>query len=139
MTPPAGPGKPARPVPEKEKEKEKEKENAMWVMVAGPYTAGAVDEAGRRENLAALNRAALQVLAKGHLPVIGVNLALPMIAAAGPESFDRIMMPVSLALAERCDACLRIGGPSTGAAAEAELFQAAGKPVYRSIDELPEP
>lgn len=110
----------------------------MWVMVSGPYTSGLIAEAGRRENLAAMNRVALQVLERGHLPVIGVNLALPMIDAAGSASFDRIMMPVSLALAERCDACLRIGGPSAGADAEAELIRAAGKPVYRSVDELPE-
>jgi hypothetical protein len=84
----------------------------VWVMVSGPYTAGAATDAQRRENLALMNRVALQVLAKGHLPVIGVNMALPMIEVAGPSGFDRIMMPVSLALAERCDACLRIGGPS---------------------------
>lgn len=106
-------------------------------MVSGPYTAGAATDAQRRENQALMNRVALQVLAKGHLPVIGVSMALPMIEAAGPSSFDRIMMPVSLALAERCDACLRIGGPSAGADAEAELLRAAGKPVYSAVDDLP--
>jgi hypothetical protein len=32
-----------------------------------------------------------------------------------PMTNDEIMMPLSLAAAERCDACLRIGGPSAGA------------------------
>ena len=37
-----------------------------------------------------------------------------------------IMMPLSLALAERCDAFLRIGGPSVGADQEMARFHAAG-------------
>ena len=49
----------------------------------------------------------------------------------------RIMMPMSLAAAERCDACLRIGGESKGADDEAESFKARGLPVYRSIEEVP--
>jgi hypothetical protein len=69
--------------------------------------------------------------------VVGVNLALPMIESAGASSWDEIMMPVSLALAERCDACLRIGGPSKGADEEVERFHARGLPVYRSVDEIP--
>ena len=51
----------------------------LWIMVAGPYRAP--DEDGRARNLAALNLAALQLLRAGHVPVIGVNLALPLIAA----------------------------------------------------------
>lgn len=46
-------------------------------------------------------------------------------------------MPLSLALAERCDACLRIGGESAGAEAEAARFAAAGKPVWHSVNEIP--
>ena len=92
----------------------------MWIMVAGPYRSGAVDEAARAANLRALNVVALAVLRRGHLPVIGVNLALPIIEAAGAENFDEIMMPLSLAAAERCDAVLRIGGPSDGADEEVE-------------------
>lgn len=108
-------------------------------MVSGPYTAGGADAARRAENLAAMNRAAVALFERGHLPVIGVNMALPMIEAAGASRFDEIMMPLSLALAERCDGCLRIGGPSRGADDEVERFARAGKPVYRSIDEIPTP
>jgi len=77
------------------------------------------------------------VLRRGHVPIIGVNLALPIIEAAGPETYDQIMMPLSLAAAERCDAVLRIGGPSTGADQEVERIRARGGAVYRSIAELP--
>lgn len=64
-------------------------------------------------------------------------MALPVIAAAGDAAFDEIMLPLSLALAERCDACLRIGGPSAGADAEAARFAAAGKPVWQDLAAVP--
>jgi hypothetical protein len=62
-----------------------------------------------------------------------------MIEAAGVDdaSYDEIMMPVSLALADRCDACLRVGGPSRGADDEVKRFEAAGRPVYRTLGEVP--
>ena len=111
----------------------------MWIMVAGPYTTGGAGAATRVARLAAMNRAALALFRAGHVPVIGVNMALPVIAAAGDAAFGEIMMPLSLALAERCDACLRIGGPSAGADAEAARFAAAGKPVWCSLAEVPPP
>jgi len=111
----------------------------LWIMVAGPYSSGAKNAAARAANLRALNEAALAVFRLGHIPVIGVNAALPVIEAAGgsAEAFDAIMMPLSLALAERCDACLRIGGASKGADDEVERFVRAGKPVYRRIEDVP--
>jgi hypothetical protein len=47
------------------------------------------------------------------------------------------MMPVSLALAERCDAVLRLGGPSQGADQEVARFRQAGKPVYLALKDIP--
>jgi hypothetical protein len=111
----------------------------QWIMVAGPYTAGTAHAAARSANLRALNRAALALFRMGHIPVIGVNLALPIIEAAGAEAFNEIMMPLSLALSERCDACLRIGGPSRGADEEMERIRARGKPVYMRLEEVPGP
>lgn len=109
----------------------------MWILIAGPYTSGAAGEPERARNLEALNHIAWEIFRLGHVPLIGVNLALPVIAAAGRERFDEVMMPLSLALAERCDACLRVGGPSAGADAEAERMRAAGKPVFFKLSELP--
>ncbi len=110
---------------------------ALWIMIAGPYTSGGADAARRAANLRALNDAAVAVFRRGHVPVVGVNLALPMIAAAGDAAFDEIMMPVSLALADRCDGCLRVGGPSAGADAEIARFRAAGKPVWSDLGDVP--
>ena len=110
----------------------------LWIMVAGPYGSGSADAEARAANLRILNEAALAVFRRGHLPVIGVNLALPIIEAAGAARFDEIMMPVSLAVAERCDAVLRIGGPSGGADQEVERFRERGLPVFHAPGEIPE-
>ena len=81
----------------------------LWIMVAGPYRSDAVDAAGRAANLRALNAAALAVFRRGHIPVIGVNLALPIIEVAGPDSYDEIMMrlspPATCAVQLRREAC----------------------------------
>ncbi len=109
----------------------------MWIMIAGPYTAGASTPEARAANLIEMNRAAVAVFDKGHIPIIGVNLALPMIHAAGEDHFPRLMMPLSLAVAERCDAVLRIGGASTGADDEVATFVRRGLPVFRSLSQVP--
>jgi hypothetical protein len=111
----------------------------MWIMVAGPYTAGGADAAARAENLRRMNQAALALLRLGHVPVIGVNMALPVVEAAGGSetAFEEIMMPLSLALTERCDGCLRIDGPSQGADAEAARFRALGRPVWHRLEDVP--
>jgi len=105
-------------------------------MIAGPYSHGAPAPEDRAANLRVLNRAALEIFEMGHVPLIGVNMALPMIEAAGAGSYERIMMPLSLSLVERCDACLRIGGASPGADEEAERFRRLGRPVFYSLAEL---
>lgn len=108
-------------------------------MIAGPYSSGTENEEQRQRNLDVLNAAALAVYERGHVPVIGVNCALPLIRASREsDAFERIMMPLSLAMSERCDACLRIGGASRGADEELERFRASGKPVYFSVEEIPE-
>jgi len=48
---------------------------------------------------------------------------LPIIETVGFNKFEELMMPISLAMADRCDAVLRIGGSSTGADLEVEIFK----------------
>lgn len=109
----------------------------MWIMVAGPYRTGARSPEERARNLRKLNLAALEVHRRGHLPVLGVNLALPIVEAAGESAYDEIMLPLSLALAERCDAILRLAGDSPGADLEVERVRARGGAVYASVEEIP--
>jgi hypothetical protein len=110
----------------------------LWIMIAGPYRGGSTDREVWAQNHRLLNECALEVFKKGHIPVIGVNAALPVIDVAGMEQFEQIMMPISLAMAERCDAVLRIGGPSAGADEEVDVFMKKGLPVYYSLEDIPE-
>jgi len=110
----------------------------MWIMIAGPYRSGANSEADRVQNLANLNRAAYELFRKGHVPVVGVNCALPLIAAAGSDAYESIMMPLSLAMADRCDAVLRLGGFSLGADEEVERIRSRGGVAYYSVAEVPD-
>ena len=110
----------------------------MWIMIAAPYTSGAADAAARAANLRVLNQAALALFRRGHVPIVGVNLALPLVECAGQGSFNEIMIPLSLAASERCDACLRIGGASKGADDEVDRFLARGRPVYFRIEDVPD-
>jgi len=121
---------------------------ALALIVVGPKDlAGMLRKLGQwtgqlrgmaREFQRSMNEAALAVFRKGHVPIIGVNLALPLIEIAGEGSFEEIMMPLSLHAAERCDAVLRIGGPSVGADQEVERVQNAGGIVYHAVSEVPE-
>lgn len=107
-------------------------------MIAGPYRTGTGSAGERARNLAVLNRVAYNVFRRGHVPVIGVNMALPIIEVAGGETYEDVMMPVSLAAAERCDGILRVGGASEGADREVEVVRSQGGRVFESIDEVPD-
>lgn len=106
--------------------------------IAGPYSRGAKTSSDRNNNLRAMNIAAYDVFRRGHVPIIGVNMALPMIDAVGDTAFDEIMTPISLALAERCDAILRLPGASKGADEEVQRIQARGGKVYGSVNDVPD-
>jgi hypothetical protein len=116
---------------------------AQLILVAGPYRSGTGDDPGRlRANVDAMNRAALEVYRRGHLPVTGEALALPLIEQAGSRAvgdavFDELFHPIARRLLERCDAVLRIGGASAGADEMVELARAQGKSVYTGLDALP--
>ena len=106
----------------------------MLIAIAGPYSADTREHRGR--NLNALNRTAVAVLRRGHVPVIGVNAALPVVEHLPEQERYEAIMRISLALVEICDAILVIGG-SPGADREVELVRGKGLPVYQSIDEIP--
>ena len=109
----------------------------MLIMISGPYRSGSDDPNVWKDNLRKLNECAYEVFKKGHVPVIGVNAALPIIEASGMEKYEEIMMPVSLGLAEKCDAVFRTSEPSKGADEEVNIFAKKKLPVYRSIEEIP--
>ncbi len=44
-------------------------------MIAGPYRAGTSDPRQWHDNLLALNDAAYAVFSRGHVPIVGANIA----------------------------------------------------------------
>jgi hypothetical protein len=113
------------------------------VMIAGPYMSGTGgDPAKVAANRARLEAMALPIYERGHLPLIGEWLALPIIHAAGGRAhgdavFEAYQYPVAQRLLERCDALLRLPGASRGADLDVERARALGLPVIASVDELP--
>jgi len=117
------------------------KAGALLVFIAGPYRSGA----GDREDLIAahvraMQDAAVQVAALGHVPLLGEWVTLPLIAAAGGQRgdavWDRFFHPHAQAVLERCDVVLRIGGESAGADAMVTAALARGLTVIHRLDAL---
>src|SRR5687767_13693861 len=105
----------------------------MIIGIAGPYSA--TNEEQRQKNLDAMNLAAARVLELGHIPLIGVNAALPVVEKyKGPDKYEAIMK-ISLAVINTCDALLLIA-ESPGANRERDLILSKGKPVFYSIEEI---
>jgi len=108
----------------------------MLIAVSGPYSAATAEQ--RKHNLDVMNRAAAAVLMRGHIPVIGVNAALPVVEwiDAKANRYEAIMS-ISLALVDKCDALLLIG-ESPGVIRERDLVRSKGLPIYVDINEIPE-
>ena len=109
----------------------------MYIMIAGPYTEGSTNRDKWKSNHKKLNEFGYKVHLKGHIPIIGVNVALPIIETVGFDKFDELMMPISLAIAQKCDAVLRVGGYSIGADKEVDIFKNRGLPIYYNLDDIP--
>jgi hypothetical protein len=113
------------------------------ILIAGPYRSGTNDDPElMAENVRAMNRAALRIFRAGHIPVVGEWLALPLIETAGSQRvgdapFVEIFHPVTQAIAERCDACLRIGGASQGADDMVALARSLGQKVFYRVEDIP--
>lgn len=105
----------------------------MIIGVSGPYSADTAE--GRQRNLNKLNLAAARLLEKGHIPLIGVNAALPVVDAANIADRYEAIMRISMAVMEPCEALLVIG-ISKGVERERDLFIAKGLPVYYSLEEV---
>jgi hypothetical protein len=115
----------------------------LMILVAGPYRSGTGDDPALiARNMRAMNEAALALFRRGHLPMTGEAIALPLIETAGSTAigdaaFDAIFHPIAERLARRCDAVLRIGGASAGADAMVRIFVDLGRPVFCGLDEVP--
>ena len=114
----------------------------LMILVAGPYRSGTDgDPALIQANVDAMTRTALELYRRGHLPVMGEWFALPLIeaaeAAGQADAYDEIFHPIAERVLARCDACLRIGGPSEGADRMVRVARELGKQVFMDMAELP--
>lgn len=105
----------------------------MIIGVAGPYSAATAAE--RQLNLDRMNQVAAQLLQKGHIPLIGVNAALPAVEQATDIDRYKAVMDISMAVIDKCDALLLLA-ESPGANRERDLVMGKGLPVFTSIDEI---
>ena len=117
--------------------------NALMILVAGPYRSGTNDDPVLiARNVEAMTDTALRLFRAGHLPVLGEWFALPLIEHAGSKTigdavFDEIFHPISRRLVQKCDACLRIGGPSKGADEMVALAKSFGRKVFLRFEDIP--
>jgi hypothetical protein len=115
----------------------------LLVLIAGPYMSGTDGDPDKiAANRARLESFALPIYARGHVPLVGEWVALPIIHAAGGRAhgdavFDAYQYPVAHRLLARCDAVLRIPGASRGADQDVARAQALGLPVYFDVEALP--
>jgi hypothetical protein len=113
------------------------------ILVAGPYRSGTGDDPARvAANMRAMTHVSLALFRAGHVPLTGEAVALPLIEAAGSQAigdavFDEIFHPIARRLVARCDAVLRLGGPSNGADEMVEIAVRHGRVVYRRIEDVP--
>lgn len=115
----------------------------MMILVAGPYRSGTNDDPALiRKNVQEMESYALPIFRAGHIPILGEWLALPLVALAGSrktgdEAFREIFHPIAVRLLEKCDAVLRVGGPSAGADEMVRVGRNLGLNIYTTPGEIP--
>jgi len=114
------------------------------ILVAGPYRSGTGDDPAKlAANVEAMNFAALRLFRMGHLPITEEAVALPLVELAGSTRigdrvFDEIFHPIARRLLSRCDAVVRVGGPSAGADEMVAQAHREGKRVFMSLGAVPD-
>ena len=116
----------------------------MLILIAGPYGSGTNDDPKlMQQNLDRLESVALPLFRKGHVPMIGEWVALPLIhlsgsAKPGDAAWEEIQYPVAHRLLDKCDAVLRLEGASKGADEDVRKAKERGLKIYYNIDDVPE-
>ena len=115
----------------------------LMILVAGPYRSGTGDAPEKlAANVRAMEAYAVPLFRAGHIPIVGEWLALPIAALAGSrqvgdEAFVEVFHPIAERLLTRCDAVLRVGGPSQGADLMVATARARGLAVYHALEQVP--
>jgi hypothetical protein len=117
--------------------------NSMLILIAGPYRSGTNDDQTLiQKNVHEMESYALPIFRAGHTPILGEWLALPLVHLAGSrkigdEAFTEVFHPIAIRLLEKCDAVLRVGGPSAGADEMVRIGRSRGLTIYTNPEEIP--
>jgi hypothetical protein len=117
--------------------------NAMMILIAGPYRSGTNDDPALiKKNVETMESFALPIFRAGHIPILGEWLALPLVALGGSKElgdvvFNEVFHPIATRLLEKCDAVLRVGGPSAGADEMVRVGQRLGLKIYTTTAQIP--
>jgi hypothetical protein len=115
----------------------------MMILIAGPYRSGTGDDPTLiQKNVEEMESYALPVFRAGHIPILGEWLALPLVQLAaskqiGDPGFNEVFHPIAVRLLSKCDAVLRVGGPSAGADEMVRVGRELGLKIYTTLDEIP--
>lgn len=113
------------------------------ILIAGPYRSGTNGDPVRiADNLLRLERAALAVYQRGHVPMIGEWVSLPLARMAGSVEIgdavsEAFLYPVAHRMIQQCESILRIDGESKGADEDVNAARQLGLPVYYRADDIP--
>jgi hypothetical protein len=115
----------------------------LMILIAGPYRSGTGDDPAKMAaNLARLEEAAWPIFQKGHVPMIGEWVALPVLRGAGGGAvgdalYDKVMHPTAHRLLANCDGVLRLPGASTGADNDVRIAREREIPVWTRLEDIP--
>jgi hypothetical protein len=118
-------------------------DGSMLILIAGPYRSGTNDDpALMRKNVQDMESYALPIFRAGHIPIVGEWLALPLVDLAGSrkvgdQAFNEVFHPIAIRLLEKCDAVLRVGGPSAGADEMVKVGRSLGLKIFTTLAEIP--
>jgi hypothetical protein len=118
-------------------------EGPLLILIAGPYRSGTNDDPALiQKNVEAMESYALPIFRLGHIPILGEWLALPLVhlagsAKVGDEAFNEIFHPIAVRLLEKCDAVLRVGGPSAGADEMVRVGRSLGLAIFSELSDIP--
>jgi hypothetical protein len=119
-------------------------EKSLMILIAGPYRSGTNDDPKLIEkNVEIMESFALPIFRAGHVPILAEWLALPLVKLGGSrkigdEVFNEVFHPIATRLLEKCDAVLRVGGPSTGADEMVRVGRSLGLTIYTDPAEIPQ-
>src|SRR5687768_3959514 len=116
---------------------------SLMILIAGPYRSGTGDDPEKMAaNVRLMEAFAFPIFRLGYIPVLGEWFALPLLHLAeskqvGDEAYREIFHPIAERLLGKCDAVLRVGGPSEGADLMVEVARRNGLQVYTKLEHIP--